>query len=587
MVVVTFWDILIQFFTSVKTKTKVCISLHEVPLHKKTQNDFYTSGVSLLLISLLASSFTSQSVAQSITLEDMVTYSMKSNFIKEFEIPLEEHGLKGIAVDAQGNPWFYHSTNKTSTIIKLEPDNGLITSYNVEGDTVVDVPIINLAGGQLVFDETRSVIWFTDARTNSIGKLDTQSGKMELVEIPTSKAGPMGIALSPDGKSVWVAEIIANKIAKLDLESNSIVEYFTGEETGPTLLAFDDTGILWVTLSYSNSLLRVQTGLLGSIISSGMSAITLPKPDTFSPFGVAFVADNGAQNIFVSDHSSSRVISSDVNSNLQSYVSYWTSPSKIYPTTLPTQIVSDKLGNIYFSQHGGNRISKIDRDGVMTEYDIPTGPLSTAVFIAVSEDGKKIWFTEWASNKVGSLDTTIPVPFNIQVKDNQMTLDRSGPKTLDVVLKADSNSTSVSLDQVGLAVIGMSESGLKGITYSAQPQWINMQENQMADSQISLKAGDDARPGHYTLLVRATVSEKDQLLISQLYPIQITLDVPEPITQSKSLPEGKSDSSFGSDVSLNEITKFLAILVAVVLIGFLIYTRIKRSKISKSSKQET
>jgi DNA-binding beta-propeller fold protein YncE len=162
-----------------------------------------------------------------------------------------------------------------------------------------------------------------------------------------------------------------------------------------------------------------------------MSTITLSKPDTFSPLGIAVISDGGdgkktgLQKMFVSDHGSSRVISSnDLKLNtLQSYTSYWTSPSQVYPTTLPSQIVADKSGkNIYFPQHGGNRISKISSEsGIMTEYDIPTGPLSTALFIAVSDDGKKVWFTEYASNKVAYLDTTLPVPFNLQINNTDDT----------------------------------------------------------------------------------------------------------------------------------------------------------------------
>ena len=529
------------------------------------------------LLSILLLIIPNSVSAQPTAVKDMVTYNRQSNFIKEFQIPIQEIGLKGIITDPEGNAWFYHSTNQTSIIIKLDPEKEQFTSYNIEGNTAVDTPIINLAGGQLVFDGIRNILWFTDARTNSIAKLDVASGKIELVEIPTPKAGPMGIVLSPDSKSIWFAEIIANKIGKLEVESNKIDEYFTGEETGPTFLTFDNDGMLWATMSYSNSVLRVQTGLLGSIISSGMSSMTLPKPDRFSPFGIAVVASNETQKIFVSDHSSSRIISSDANSNFQSYTSYWTSPSKIYPITLPSQIVSDKSGNIYFPQHGGNRISKIDREGVMTEYDIPTGPLSTAVFIATSEDGKRIWFTEWASNKVGSLDTTIPVPFSLQVKNNQMILDRSGPKVLDVSLKADISSTSVSLDQVGLAVIGMSEAGLEGITYTAQPQFIDMKKNPAVESQINLKAEDNARRGQYTLMVQTSASEKDQLLVSKLYPLSITLDVPEPLSQSQNVKGEQYSDSLGK-TSLNDITKFLAILVAIGLIGFLIYGRMKRSK---------
>jgi hypothetical protein len=77
--------------------------------------------------------------------------------------------------------------------------------------------------------------------------------------------------------------------------------------------------------------------------SIGMSTITLPKPDMFSPFGIALVnisKDNEMQKmLFVSDHSSSRVISSDnvdniTTDSLQSYISYWTSLSQKYPATL-------------------------------------------------------------------------------------------------------------------------------------------------------------------------------------------------------------------------------------------------------------
>jgi streptogramin lyase len=374
----------------------------------------------------------SQPIDQSLT-EDMITYNKQSNFIKEFKIPnnLQGLGLKGITTDSEGNAWFYHATNKTSTIIKFDPDNENSTQYDVGGKTVADNAIMNLAAGQLIFDSKRGIVWFTDVRTNSIGKLDTRDGKIELVNVPTPNSGPMGITLSPDGKNIWFTEITGNKISNLDIESQRILEYPTGEESGPTLLTFDSTGMLWVTQSYSNNILQVQPWMLvpNSNTSMGMSTITLPQPDRFSPFGIAIVdtKDNSNETqktLFVSDHSSSRVVVSSANASsttsnmLQSYTSYWTSPSKKYPATLPSQIAVDKsTKNIFFPQHGGNRISKIDiQSGIMTEYDIPTGPLSTAVFIAVSDDGKKVWFTEWASNKVAYLDTTIKIPLNFELK---------------------------------------------------------------------------------------------------------------------------------------------------------------------------
>jgi len=109
-----------------------------------------------------------------------------SNFIKEFKIPINEKGLKGIATDSEGNAWFYHQTNKTSTMIKYNPENNTFDSYPIEGKTVTDNTVINLAGRQIIFDERRNSIWFTDARTNSIGSLNINSGKIALTKIPTN-----------------------------------------------------------------------------------------------------------------------------------------------------------------------------------------------------------------------------------------------------------------------------------------------------------------------------------------------------------------------------------------------------------------
>jgi virginiamycin B lyase len=562
----------------------------------------------------------------------MITYNKQSNFIKEFKIPnnMQELGLKGIATDSYGNAWFYHATNKTSTIIKFDPENGNFTQYITEGNTLVDNAIINLAGGQLIFDNKRSIIWFTDARTNSIGKLDIRDGKIELVNIPTPSSGPMGITLSPDGKNVWFTEIAGNKISSLDIESNRILEYPTGEESGPTLLTFDSTGMLWVTQSYSNNILQVQPWMLvpnSTSGSFGMFTIALSKLDVFSPFGIALIdrskdnGTNGMQKIlFVSDHSSSRVILSDNVNNittnlLQSYISYWTSPSQKYPATLPSQIVADRSGeNIYFPQHGGNRISKINlSSGIMTEYDIPTGPLSTAVFIAISDDGKRVWFTEWASNKVAYLDNTIKIPLDLELKNKESgtptLLKTNQPEILNVQLNATERnnypssssaaltSSPVSLKEVELSVIGMTDSGLKGITYEAQPQRIDMEKNSTAQSRINLhlvqqgiRNNIPVRLDHYTTMVKASAPEKDQLFVSLLSPVAVKLDLPAVISteQSKNERQGNEQENQGwiggfiGDLSFRNIVRVVAISTTVGLIGYIIYMRIRRSKSQRS-----
>src|SRR5918994_2821555 len=223
------------------------------------------------------------------TKQQSVTYQKKSNFIHEFSVPnLSEQGLKGIVTDSDGNAWFYHQTNKTSTIIKFNPVENVFISYPIEGKTMTDNAVINLAGGQLIYDEERDSIWFTDARVNALGSINTKSGQIALNNVPTNNSGIMGLVLSHDNKSIWFTEIISNNLGSFDINSKTIREYPTGEFTGPTLLTYDDSGQLWITMAYSSSILRVEPWLLvpGSKIT-GMFEIKLQSPDSFSPFGIA------------------------------------------------------------------------------------------------------------------------------------------------------------------------------------------------------------------------------------------------------------------------------------------------------------
>jgi virginiamycin B lyase len=522
--------------------------------------------------------------------EELVTYEKQSSFIKEFRIPLKELGLRGITTDSQGNAWFLHSTNNTSTIIRLEPDSGKFTQYPVKGETVADNPVINLAAAQLVFDKERNAVWFTDARVNSIGKLDVPSGQVELWQVPTEKAGPMGIALSPDGNSLWFAEITGNKIARFDVQSEKIAEYPTGDDSGPSLLTFDKKGQLWVSLSFSGSIMLTQPwALVPNSSSLGMIKMSLPKPDRFSPLGIAVTGGK----VYISDHCSSRVIVADADSNLQSYDIYWTSSSSspLLPITLPGQVVADKRGNVYFPQHGGNRISEIrSTDGLMTEYDISTGPLSTVLFLTASDDGHKVWFTEWASNKVAYLDTSIQVPFEQQALQPQqsVTLTRSGAASLDVLIKSSSataNSISslgpLSLSQVEVWVTGMTESGPMGITYQANPPRVNLQENaSSAESNIQLQAQNNAKPGNYTAMVRVQAPEKDGLIVSRLYPVKLVLDVPQPAApaQTEEPRSSNNNAPVYAPFDARDMVRVLAIAAAIGLAGYIVYTRVKGRK---------
>ncbi|MGI0022648.1 MAG: virginiamycin B lyase family protein, partial [Nitrososphaeraceae archaeon] len=544
----------------------------------------------LIYLFLLSSSF--RFLGQQSFAQNYVTYEKQSNFIKEFKIPTNERGLKGVTTDSEDNVWFYHATSNGSMIMKMSKDGANFTKYNILGNTIVDTAVINLAGGQLIFDNTSDAIWFTDARTNSLGKLDAKSNKIELFPIPTNSSGIMGLVFSPDRKLVWFTEITGNKIGSLDIESKKIIEYPSGDNSGPTLLTFDSKGVLWTTLSYANSILRVEPWLLiPGITSSGMYAISLEKPDLFSPFGITTIQVNGTEKIIVSDHGSSRVLVANLDSDLKNYTSYWTSPSQALPMSLPSQVVSDRDGNIFFLEHGGNKIVKLSFDtGIMTEYDIPTGPLATSIFLAVSKDDRQVWFTESESNKIAYLDNTVQMPLNMIVRNNKtisnhsdftpIILNGGESFSVDVGLTLDENMSSLVLaNDTNLSVVGMTDAGLKGVVYTSKPQTVNLMEDPKKDVDVDLKVETEkAIAGTYTLMIRASLPEKDNLTLSLLYPQLVRLDVPTKASDINKIQNFEQFSSKNNESSESptyiDLIRIGAIAVVIILVGYLIYHRL-------------
>lgn len=528
--------------------------------------------------------------------QQFVTYQKHSNFIHEFNLPasVDQRGLKGITTDSHGSPWFYYQTNKTSMVVNFNFANNNFRSYPVEGKTVTDNPVINLAGGQMIYDEKRNNIWFTDARINALGNLDLKNGKITLTKIPTNNSGIMGLELSPDKNTIWFAEIIGNKIGSFDISSKSITEYPTGDFTGPTLLSFDMKGELWVTLSYSNSILNVQPWLLvPESRASGMSEIKLDRPDIFSPFGIAITQNkHNVSSIFLSDHGSSRVIVSNLYSELKNYTSYWTSLSQAYPASLPSQVISDKFGNIYFPQHGGNKISKISAStGLLTEFEIPTGPLATVVYIAVSPDASKVWFTEWASNRIAYLDNTVAILLDLMIERNEpLSLKINQTYPLEILVTKNNNIVSPpeSLNGIELSLIGMTDSGLQGLTYIAKPQRFDMTEIPSINGTIDLTIdAKEAIAGKYIVMPRISTLEKDGLTVSLLHPQAVMLDVPAHKAQLQNFTiVENNENSNPTLVMLRDLAKYISVGVAVTLIGYLIYRKInpRRSKRDNQNK---
>jgi virginiamycin B lyase len=83
------------------------------------------------------------------------------------------------------------------------------------------------------------------------------------------------------------------------------------------------------------------------------------------------------------------------------------------PSSSPRIIAVGSDGNLWFSEHTGNRMGRITPAGVISEYPIPT-PNAFPRAIALGGDGN-IWFGEFGVGKIGKITpqgviTEYPIP---------------------------------------------------------------------------------------------------------------------------------------------------------------------------------
>jgi hypothetical protein len=92
----------------------------------------------------------------------------------------------------------------------------------------------------------------------------------------------------------------------------------------------------------------------------------------------------------------------------------------------------------------------------------------------------------------------------------------------------------------------------------------------------------------YTIMIKTSVPEKDQLFVSLLYPMLVSLNLPS-LSQERQQEEEdnkqsseENESGFIQDSFLRSIVRNVALSAAIGLIGYIIYVKIK-SRRAKSS----
>ena len=358
-------------------------------------------------------------------------------YVTEYQIQPGSYP-NAITTDSQGNVWF--ALQNTTSLAELTPSNGTVHLFRPP-----ELKSTGLTTWGIFVDNSKHVVWFTDANTNSIWSFNVASGNSTEYHIQTQFAFPYQIA--QDGKgNVWFTELFGNKIGEITtsgaLEEYPVPKFGNVSDVEPSGITIDqESNSIWFTETAVDAVGSYFDGRFNSYNLSGLVQ---------SPAGIA-VDSNG--NLWMTQHGPSFI--SEFNPTTHYFRTISTSVPSWVPdnTSLPYFIQVDSQGDVWFNEHYGNAIASFDPSGnSLTEFEVPSrvvqaGNNAGVLTIGLSPNGEP-WFTELFTGKVGTIDTSLPLKVAISVNNgtasitnNPVIIAGNGKVSLHVMINNESNQT--------------------------------------------------------------------------------------------------------------------------------------------------
>jgi len=509
-----------------------------------------------------------------------------NNYVKEYKIPTDCTLPQAIVADEFGNIWFVESN--TGSVAKFDPVLESFSEYQN--------PYWPKSGHSMMWGmgyAPDGTIWFTDEKYDSIWKFYILFKTYERVSFP-SDDNSFPQRLEVHDSTIVINDFKGNKVVFLDFEefefrspatpistdlekldeeldsdllppdeglySYSIPSFnpravtadftFEGENLWYTSWDLDEPGLLYKVNQTEFELLGNKT------VSATFEFFPLPTSLT-TPNGIT--ADNNG-NIWLADSSSSLFFKfNPINENFTQYVT--SNPNKSTygnytgeiksPASRPYWIETDSSGKLIFNEQGSNRIGVFDPDSEsLVEYSIPSknphwgdcGDVQNCglsqVFDFVIQENN-IWFTEWSENNIGVVDTTIPLPIEIYLDNDEILLHPGESNNLNFTISSTSENAlpSVSLilsDSSDFLDVQTNNSTLEILLpYSFES--IN----------VIFHSDDELIPGTYKVLLGAAT---DQVSVSKFVTVNVKFTEPEDTTESTE-PEDTTESTEPEDTT--------------------------------------
>src|SRR3989454_12450530 len=272
-------------------------------------------------------------------------------------------------------------------------------------------------------------VWASDVGGNQLVALDPKTGSVTTVKLPTGSSFPYTMTVGPDDDSLWFTEISSSKIGR-GFSNGTLVEY-------PLLQ--DGLKEVPAEITFVNSTLGYYVDV-GGAAGSSKSAVYRFNPQHFSPqmvgTGVTFfspdsiAATSNGGGLWIDEHGPSSIAFYNLTTN--HVVRYPASSINYTNTVLPYFVRSDGSSSVWFNEHYGNKIARLDLStGTLTEYEESDPPpsnasqIDNALTFALSKGGA--WFTAGAADYLGFVDASYQPALSVRDK-----AEDSGIRAIDL-----------------------------------------------------------------------------------------------------------------------------------------------------------
>jgi len=392
----------------------------------------------------------------------------KSNtYVTEYKIPTPCTQPLAITTDPNGNIWF--AQVNTGKVAKFVPATESFTEY----DNLRWPPGARSMIWGIDYSPDNS-IWFTDETHDTVWKFSIDDETYTPHGFPEAEDSlPQRLEIA--GSKIIVNDFSGNFIAFLDPvadpESSTYLKIpspIVGSFTSG--FALDANNNLWYTnWAYRQGGVLVHVDIQEIEKATEKEGIQLRDYSEIFQFPGGLTTPNGISisddgKVWIADTSSSFFFSFDPST--EEFTKYITSdpPLPSYgnatgvikaPVSRPYWNDFDNNGRLVFNEQTANRIGVFDVSSeTLIEYLIPSKNPNWSDCEGISDCGlaqvfdftiqdEKIWFTEWVENNIGVIDTSVSLPFTIDVS-SELSLEKG--ESVEFVMELSKTDSSSKMD---------------------------------------------------------------------------------------------------------------------------------------------